>query len=132
MSVICLYLGVRVRNWGRVSCEGSNDIWLTNAFSSNLNAIKPTFFTSHVGIFIFDIKFNKHSGDKALSSLWKYKKNCPKGLWCHSCFPSWPWSIKIFFEKLMPQIWGKVNFEKHPLKSMLLGLSISCIACLVS
>ena len=53
----------------RVLCEGSNNVWLTNAFSSYLDTIKSKFFTSHGAIFIFDIKFNKHSEDKALSSL---------------------------------------------------------------
>ena len=44
-----------------------------NAFSTNVNNINLKFFPTHGRIYNFEIKFNKHAGerDKALGSLQK-------------------------------------------------------------
>lgn len=87
-------------------------------------------------IYTFDIKSNKYSGDKALSSLQKYKKNYLSRSIPEDCdiipdFPHGPEASIYLFEKLSPQIQGKVDIEKCSQNSMLLGLSISRKTCLV-
>ena len=85
-------MGWLLEPWGKFCLGDIVNLWLKNAFFSSLFTINLKIFSNHDGLYTFERKFNKHFGDKTLSSQLK----------CSSSY----------FLRWMDVCVGDVDFEK--------------------
>ena len=100
----------------------------TNSFSCNLNVVNLNIICNHGGIFTWRESLGHSIELRRDLSLRLIAKRFQRLF--HVQFPScWRWSGVILFEKLAPKI--EVEFQKHLLHTMILGVGILCKACKV-